>query len=277
MTCKEVFERIDECERNGVFDEHVDPIPRELVIPVDENYRYVGDRGFFENIKYSLEKFFCVWPFTWYENKFVLKTEYVGRENLRGLKAAVLTCNHVAKFDCLAVKYGARGHRTYTVAADFNNMRGTLGELMRAGDMLPLNTTLRGKIKFSKAVERVLAKKKQFLLVYPEAAMWRYYKKPRPFKNGAFDFAVKYNVPVVPQFITFEDMESADAEGYPKQKFTVHISNPVYPKSGLSKSENTEYLKNAAFDFCKKVYEETYKKPLEYTCDADDEKESKNG
>ncbi|MGN1081327.1 MAG: hypothetical protein ACI4QV_04485, partial [Acutalibacteraceae bacterium] len=79
------------------------------------------------------------------------------------------------------------------------------------------------------------------------------------------------------QFITFEDMKTTDAEGYPKQKFTVHISKPVYPKSGVSKSENTEYLKNAAFDFCKKVYEETYKKPLEYTCDADNKKESKNG
>ena len=51
----------------------------------------------------------------------------------------------------------------------------------------------------------VLVKKKSYILIYPEQYMWWNYKKPRPFKDGAFRFACKHNCPVVPCFITIED------------------------------------------------------------------------
>lgn len=269
MTRKEVMAAIDQAEKEGAFDRHVDPIPREIVIPVDENYHYVGHRTFLEGLKYRLYKFFVVWPATWYLNTFVLKTRYVGRENLKGLKAAVLTCNHVDKFDCLAIKYGARGHRTFTVAADFNNMKGFLGEMMRAGDMLPLNTTMKGRILFSRVVEEVLTKRKQFLMVYPEASMWWHYEKPRPYKDGAFSFAAKYDVPVVPQFITYRDLPKTDAEGIPFKAFTVHIGKPIYPDPAKTKKENIAALREQSFAFCKGVYEKVYGKKLTYTYDKE--------
>ena len=267
MTRREVMTAIAESEKAGVFDVHVDPIPEELVIPVTENYHYPDKRTFSEKLKYGMEKLFVVKPYTLYQNKCVMKTTVIGRENLKGLGAAVLTCNHVAKFDCLAVKYGARGHKVYAVAAPFNNMKGFLGEMMRAGDMLPLNTTLRGTRSFNETVEYVLVQKKAFLLIYPEASMWWHYKKVRPYKDGAFSIAAKYGVPVVPQFITFTERETCDAEGIPEVSFTLHIATPVYPKPELGKKENTDYLKQTAFDACRKIYEEFYGVPLTYTCD----------
>ncbi len=271
MLRRDVLAEIERCEKAGEFDRHVDPIPREITLPVDGSYRYVGERTFWEGLKYRLQKVFGVWPSIWFVNTFMLKTRFVGRENLKGLKAAVLTCNHVDKFDCLAVKYGAFGHRTYTVAADFNNMKGALGELMRAGDMLPLNTEIQGQKKFSRAVERVLKRKKQFLLVYPEASMWWHYRKPRPFKDGAFSFAAKYGVPVVPQFITFRDLDKTDAEGLPLQQFTVHIEKPIYPREDLSRRENIAYLREQSFAACQRIYERVYGVPLRYTCDEEEQ------
>ena len=44
MTRKEVLLAIEECEKNGKFDEHVDPIPKELTIPVTEDYHYPNKR-----------------------------------------------------------------------------------------------------------------------------------------------------------------------------------------------------------------------------------------
>ena len=267
MTRREVMDEIKKSEASGIFDKHIDPIPKELIVPVTEDYRYTFDRHFFEKIKYALEKAFLVKPFSLYQNWFKLKTRYVGRENLKGLKGAVLTCNHVTKFDCSAVKHGARGRRTFVIAAPFNNMKGLLGEMMRAGDMIPLNTTVHGNMKFNKTIEKVLTKKKQFLLVYPEASMWWNYKKPRPYKDGAFNIAVRYNVPVVPHFITFKDSKKFDKEGINIPKLTVHILKPIYPDNSLSRHDNIEYLKNAAFNACKEVYEKTYDIPLSYTCD----------
>lgn len=96
MTRREVMTAIAESEKAGIFDVHVDPIPEELVIPVTENYHYPGKRTFAEKLKYGIEKLFVVKPYTLYQNKCVLKTAVIGRENLKGLDAAVLTCNHVA-------------------------------------------------------------------------------------------------------------------------------------------------------------------------------------
>ena len=164
----------------------------------------------------------------------------------------------------LAVKHGARGPRTFVVAAPFNNMKGFLGEMMRAGDMIPMNTTMHGTASFNKEVEHILTKKKDFLLIYPEASMWWRYKKVRPYKDGGFYIAEKYGVPVVPQFITYRASGKKDTEGIDIPYFTLHIAEPIYPKKELSKQENIEYLRQSAFEACKKIYEETYGEKLAY-------------
>lgn len=267
MTRREVLAEIEASERAGIFDNHIDPIPNEIVLPVDERYHYPNQWTAAERLRYGLENFFLVRPFTVYAAKHQLKARYVGRENLRGLKAAVLTCNHITKFDCLVAKLGAIGHKTWVMAAPFNNMNCFLGEMMRAGGMLPLNTTAHGMMNFNRMVEEVLVKRQQFLLIYPEASMWWNYKKPRPYKNGAFGIAVKYNVPVVPQFITLAPGKKTDAEGLNCPELTLHILPPLYPKAELNRKENICYLRQAAFEACKQVYEETYGIPLQYTCE----------
>lgn len=270
MTRQEVLDKIAECEHAGAFDTHVDPIPDELVIPVTEDYHYPGRRTLLERIKYRLQKIFIVWPFTYYINKVPFKTRVVGRENLKGLTSAIVTCNHIFKFDCLVLKYGNRGHQTYTVAAPFNNMKGFLGEMMRAGDMLPLANSLHGISHFNRAVERALTEKRQFVVYYPEGSMWWHYKKPRPYKGGAFYTAVKYNVPVVPQFITFEDNDKKIGEGgFPEKHYTLHILPPIYPDITLSRKEDAERMRRLAFEGCRKVYEDTYGIPLSYESDND--------
>ena len=50
------------------------------------------------------------------------------------------------------------------------------------------------------------------ILIYPEQSMWYNYRKPKPLKVGAFSFAVKNNVPVLPIFITCEDTENFDRQ-----------------------------------------------------------------
>jgi 1-acyl-sn-glycerol-3-phosphate acyltransferase len=267
MTRAEVLKAIEECERRGAFDTHVDPIPREIVIPVTENYHYPNNRTFFEKLSFGLKRIFIVNPFTLYQNWFVMKTKVKGRKNLCGLNAAVLTCNHITKFDCLAVRYGAAGHRVFTVAAPFNNMKGFLGDMMRAGDMIPMSESIHGMAKFNRAVADVLERRKNFLLIYPEASMWWHYKKPRPYKDGAFVIAEKFKVPVVPLFITYRESGKKDIEGQPVPYMTLHIMPPIYSNPARTRLENIEAMKNAAYDACRRVYEEVYGEPLTYACD----------
>lgn len=259
---KEVIDNYTECEKNGIFDMHVDPVDYSVAAPVDTDFQYVP--AGWEKFRRKLEKAFIVNPFSWHLNKYVTSTRVEGRENLKGIDSAIVTCNHVFIFDCLVLMKGLKHKVKYTVA-EFNNRNDFLGEMMRAGGILPLSDKINVMKKFNGAVKYYL-EHKHYVVFYPEQAMWYMYEKPRPFKNGAYHYAVKHNVPVIPTFITFRDSGKKDEEGLEIKYFTLHIMPPIYPGKNLGNAENAEYMKNKNYEMCKAKYEEVYKKPLVYTC-----------
>ena len=60
------------------------------------------------------------------------------------------------------------------------------------------------------------------MLVYPEQSMWWNYRKPKPLKKGAYTFAAKNHVPVLPCFITMEDSDILGDDGFYVQEYTIH-------------------------------------------------------
>ena len=111
-------------------------------------------------------------------------------------------------------------------------------------------------VQFMRAVDTLL-QKGDFILIYPEQSMWWNYRKPKPLKHGAFKMAVRNNVPVIPIFITMEDSDKIDGEGFPIQEYTVNIAEPIFPDANLSQRENTEMMLNRNFEVWKKIYEDS--------------------
>ena len=97
--------------------------------------------------------------------------------------------------------------------------------------------------------------------------MWWNYRKPKPLKKGGFSFAASNNVPVLPCFITMEDTDVMDADGYPVQAYTVHVAPAIYPDDSKNKAENTMLMMQKNYEVWKEIYEETYGVPLTYTCE----------
>ena len=113
-------------------------------------------------------------------------------------------------------------------------------------------------------MERILTKG-GLVLVYPEQSMWWNYRKPKPLKKGAFVFAAKNNVPVLPCFITMKDTDVLGDDGFFVQEYTIHVSEPIYPDAEKSVRANTQAMLDANYNEWKRIYEETYGIPLEYT------------
>jgi 1-acyl-sn-glycerol-3-phosphate acyltransferase len=261
---QDIIDKYTALEKQGIFDEHIYPIIENSYMHVTGDFHYI-EKNLFKRAVTAFNKLFILNPFIWYYNKFVLKTKVKGRENLKGVKKAILTCNHVFIYDCLSVLYSFRGKKLKIIGAEFNNKIGFFGKLMRDGGMLPLSSNLKAMINLNRASQTYLDKGR-YILFYPEQAMWDLYEKPRPFKSGAFKFAAKFNVPVIPIFITFTNSGKYDKNGLEKKYFTVNIMKPVYPKTELDESGNTEYLKNTDYNMCKDKYEEYYGKKLQYDC-----------
>ena len=211
-------------------------------------------------------------------NKLIIK-EVKGIENLNKISTgAMVTCNHFNPFDCFTVEKVFRmsgkieEKRLYKVIREGNytNFPGLYGFFFRNCDTLPLSSNKRTMVQFMKAVDTLL-QKGDFILIYPEQSMWWNYKKPKPLKHGAFKMAARNNVPVIPIFITMEDSDKIDGEGFPIQEYTVNIAEPIFPDANLSQRENTEMMLNKNFEAWKEIYEDFYGIPLEYTTECDKE------
>lgn len=257
---KNYYKIQEKYELEGRFDEDIDPIDYSGALPVDENFDFLK-KGF----KNWIKKHFYLLGMRIYVNKICkyvnLKIE--GKENLKKLKGgAIVTCNHISKFDSFPIRK-AIGMDIKYVAGDFNNWKGEMGNIARNTGFLPLSNKFSVMKKFTEAIDYHLQHGKK-VLIYPEQAMWRDYKKVRPFKNGAFHYAVKNNVPVLPLFITLRPSGIVE-DGVEFNYLTLHILPPVYPKEELNSKENLEFMRKLAYTECKKCYEEVYHCELKYT------------
>jgi len=262
---KAVVEKMKELEAKGIFDEHVDPVNYDICIPVTEKFPYLK-KTLKLRIKYWWLEHFIVRPFAFQQNHKVMKTKVYGRENLKGIKTAICTCNHVYMFDCLCVKHALKGHKLLITAAWFNNMNSKLGEYMRADGMMPIPDDFNVLRKFNEAMSYHMHHN-HYVLFYPEQAEWWMYEKPRPYKNGAFHYAAQHNVPVIPMQICFKDTGKKDDEGFPIKQFNIYILKPVFPNEKFSTKENMEYMRDEAHKEAVEQYEKFYGKKLEFAID----------
>ena len=186
-----------------------------------------------------------------------------GEENLAGIDgAAIITSNHFSIFENIAVKEVAdrvKGkHRFYRVIKGLNFFQpGWVGFLMKNCDTLPLSKNLKTLRLFEAALERILAEG-GLVLVYPEQAMWWNYRKPRPPKAGAYHYAAKFEVPIIPCFVTMEDTEVPDGYGFPKQTYTIHVMPPLYPDPQKTNRENERTMQAENYRLCLEKYREVY-------------------
>jgi lipopolysaccharide biosynthesis glycosyltransferase len=274
---EEVYERIRDLEKNGIFDLDVEQDPPTIPL-TPENVDYLREKGL-NRIKNVLanrmgEKYLK----DLIKNKKLIIKDIKGLENLENVKTgAMITCNHFNPNDFLTIEQVFRKtnqiktKKLYKVIREGNytNFPGFPGFLFRNGDTLPLSANTSTMIEFMKAVDTIL-QRGEFILIYPEQSMWWNYRKPKPLKIGAYKMAAKNNVPVIPIFITMEDSEIIGDDGEPVQEYTVNIAKPIYPDENLSIKENTEKMREENAKVWKEIYEDFYKIPLEYTTIKED-------
>ena len=172
-----------------------------------------------------------------------------GIENYTAVSGGkIVTCNHFSVGDNYAVWVALRDHMDgkllYKVIREGNytNPPKPFGLFMRHCNTLPLSSQRATMVKFMKAFAELL-RRGETILIYPEQGMWWNYRKPRPMQDGAFSIAVRNKAPIVPIFITMEDSDVIDPDGFPVQEYTLHILPAIYPDPTLSLREAKEDMR----------------------------------
>ncbi len=267
-----ILKKIDEYEIAGKFDQDVEEDPparslepgevdferKKLTSKIKAHIAHRQARRFRRNLVLTRQ---------------MIIRDIVGTENIKELQGGcVITCNHFNALDSFAIEYvweemkkkGKKGKFFRVIReGNYTGFPGFYGKLMRNVNTLPLSSNHQVMNEFMRATDNLL-KAGNYVLVYPEQGMWWNYRKPRPMKKGAFTFAVRSNVPILPVFITMEDTKHVDADGFPIQAYTIHIGKLIFPQQGFTRHENMEYLMEQNYRIWKKLYEDTYKIPLSY-------------
>lgn len=199
--------------------------------------------------------------------------EVRGLENYMAVdkQGVIITANHFHPYDNYAVfkviEKALGRRRLYKIIREGNytSFPGLYGFFFRHCNTLPLGSNTAVWRELTHAVRVLLQERQEKILIYPEQGMWWNYRKPRPLKAGAFRFAADAGAPVLPFFLTMEDTDRLDGEGYPIQAYTVHIAPAVYPDPACSVRENARRMSEENYQIWKRIYEDTYGIPLQYT------------
>lgn len=277
----EVLKVIERLEREGRFDVDAEEDPPTIPLLPDmvDYLRVKPDSMLKRKTAYIIANKFVDGLIK--DKKLVIK-EVKGMDYLnKVVTGAVVTCNHFNPFDCFTVERifqkseHYRKKRLFKVIREGNytNFPGLYGYLFKNCDTLPLSSNKKTMYNFLKAIDTIL-QRGDFILIYPEQSLWWNYRKPKPLKNGAFKFAAKNQVPVIPVFICMEDSGRIGPDGFPVQEYTVFINEPIYPKAGLSEREQVADMRDRNYELWKKIYEDFYGMPLQYTTEYAEETEA---
>ncbi len=265
---EEILAKIRQYELEGKFDQDVenDPPARPLKH---------GDVDYLRKRWSTKIKGFFIYKGAFrFFNKLIKKEQividgYEGLNNLKHLKTgAIITANHFNPFDSIPLhkiyKKTCKNRLLFKVIKEGNfYYPGLYGKFFRYCYTLPLSSNYDVLREMMDATNTIL-KRGDLVLIYPEQSMWWNYRKPKPCKIGAYKFAAKANVPVVPTFITMRDTDKKDQYGYPIQAYTLHVLKPIYPDSSLSINENAENMRLENERVWKELYEKVYGIPLSY-------------
>lgn len=201
---------------------------RSLEFNIDENYEYVPNNLSFRLASDALY-FFIAFPILKILTKLIYDLKIEGEENIRYLeKGAVTISNHVLVLDCamIGLATGFRKEHFTTLAASFKIP--FVRKLIKLLQAIPIPEDINNKKNFLRAIDDLL-KNGEIVHFYPEASLVPYCKTLRKFKNGAFDFSIRNNVPIVPMVFKFRQPEGLRKLFKKKPDVTLKVLKPIYP------------------------------------------------
>ncbi|MDO4283139.1 MAG: lysophospholipid acyltransferase family protein [Clostridia bacterium] len=238
--------KIEIKDENNFEDESkntVDNFKRSKHITVGKDYNFIPKNIFFKIASFLL---YCIaYPILFLYDKLVFGLKIKGRKNLRKIKGAKITIsNHINILDVSFVSLANFPNPLYFPTIKSNLEIPFVSILVKLLRGLPIPNTFEGKRAFYNVIEDLLKRNKS-IHFYPEGSLIPYHDKIRKFKDGAFDFACSYHVPVIPIVYTYREPKGIFKYIKKKKCITLNVLEAVYPEKDDKKY--VEEFKNMVY------------------------------
>lgn len=209
---------------------------------IDKNYKY--EHSFlWEACSYLLQNIFSM-PIKIGYSKIKFKLKYIGREKLKKYKNTgyFIYANHTQPFaDTFIPSVANYPKRNFLIVNPANVSIKYAGHIIEMLGAIPTPDDKTAAKNFLQTIEKRI-KQKYSVTIYPEAHIWPYYTKIRPFKDVSFKYPVELNVPVFSLTNTYQSY------GKNKIKIVSYIDGPFFAKNELNKKEKQKDLRNIVYE-----------------------------
>lgn len=210
---------------------------------IDGSYQYCYD-SLFKRFTHFFWYRVVATPIAYLYLKATFRHKVIGREKLKPFakKAYVFYGNHTQDIgDALIPTMLNFPKNDYVIVHPNNVSMPILGKITPSLGALPLPDDMAAHRNFLKAVERRISEN-HAIVIYPEAHIWPYYTRIRPFTDKSFHYPVKYNVPVFCFTNTYRKRRWSR-----QPQIVTYIDGPFYPDEGLPLAQRKKNLRDQVY------------------------------
>ncbi len=131
--------------------------------------------------------------------------------------------------------------RAYVIVHPNNVSMPFLGRVTPSMGALPLPDTKKASRNFLHAIDQRYSEN-NCIMIYPEAHIWPYYTKIRPFSEDSFYYPLKHNAPVFCFTNTYQKRRFSK-----KPKIVTYVDGPFFPSSDASARAARKQLRDAVY------------------------------
>lgn len=172
-----------------------------------------------------------------------LKMRVKNRKILKNLKGGFFIYgNHTQPVgDVFIPALAVFPRRIYTVVSCANYALPIIGKILPFLGALPIKNSLKGMGELNKAIDYRI-KMGNPVTIYPEAHVWKYYTKIRPFPETSFKFATKNDTPAISMTVTYKKSKI-----FKRPKMEVFLDGP-FVGQGNSVKEKSVNLRDKIYN-----------------------------
>lgn len=215
---------------------------------IDGNYIYIHESAF-KKITHIFWYRIVATPIAYLYTKIVFQHKTIGREKLKPYRKTgyFMYGNHTQDIgDAFIPNMLNCPQENYMIVHPNNVSMPILGKINPSLGALPLPDDIAAYKNFIQAIDKRLSQGKT-IVIYPEAHIWPYYTKIRPFTDASFCYPIKYNLPSFCFTNTYQKKRFSK-----KPKIVTYIDGPFFPNTNLSPKEQKAELRNQIYDsMCK--------------------------
>ena len=209
---------------------------------IDDSYVYIHRNPFWNMASFILQNILSV-PIKILYSKIKFKIKYVGKENIKKCKDTgfFIYANHTQVFaDTFIPSIPIYPKRNFFIVNP-ENVSMKIKKPIEMLGAIPIPNSRSGMKNFLDAIKDKI-EKNQAITIYPEAHIWPYYTKIRPFKDVSFKYPVKLGKPAFCMTNTYQKC------GNNKVKIVTYIDGPFYPDINLSIKESQKKLRDEIYN-----------------------------